>query len=83
MRTKYITPRISVDLDKSREIWNNGQSGDAHASLWADEGNKHVWLETNGDPICGESELREALFIEGVSSETIAQVVVGDFGSLI
>lgn len=78
MTTKAIMQGVTVDLDNSREVWNNGVPGDHRISLWADKGNEHVWLETNGDPIAGEVELRESLVALGFGVESIDRIVVGD-----
>lgn len=54
MSIKYITNRIAIDTDMTREIYDNGESGDQKVTLcqgFTEEGECHYYLETNGDPV--------------------------------
>lgn len=80
--TKYISNDTQIDLKESREVWSNGQYGDKRVALWADRDNVHVWAETNGDPICGEDDLRECLAEQGMDVGMIERVITGDLAGL-
>ena len=82
MKIKYLSNLVTVDLDKSAEVWSNGRCGDARVTLWADEGAAHVWAETNGDPVYGEDELRACLLTEGMDPATVEAVLIGDLTGL-
>lgn len=82
MTIKYLTSRTAVDVERSRCVWNNGKRGDERVELWADAGNAHVWAETNGDPVSQQDELADLLVAEGLTPESVALVVAGDFSAI-
>jgi len=73
MNIKTIAYGLKVDLDESREVWNNNHG----VALWASKGNLHIWLETNGDPVVCEDALRVALAAEGWSNARIRAALDG------
>lgn len=82
MKTKYISNDTQVNLDESRQVWDNGLRGDKRVTLWADRDNAHVWAETNGDPVCGADDLRALLLAEGMAVAMVERVIVGDLAGL-
>lgn len=77
MKIKYITSTIAVDLDKSRKICDWGK-GDARVELWADEGNAHVWLETNGGPVASRDGVVDLLVDCGMTNDAAHRVSQGE-----
>lgn len=54
MKTKHITNHIAIDTSMTREIYDNGETGDKKVTLcqgFTFEGECHYYLETNGDPM--------------------------------
>jgi len=54
MSIKYITKNIAIDTDMTREIYDNGETGDKKITLcqgFTEGGECHYYLETNGDPV--------------------------------
>ena len=54
MSIKYITNKISIDTDMTREICDNGEYGDKSVTLYqgfTESGECYYYLETNGDPV--------------------------------
>ena len=83
MTTKNLDNYTQVDLTESSSFWTNGEPGDARIELWADKGNVHVWAETNGDPVCGEDELRKLLLTTlEMDAEIVEKVLIGDLSDL-
>lgn len=74
---KYIGNSVTVDLGSSRMVRDWGR-GDAKVELWADAGNKHVWLETNGGPVNSVSDVTMLLLECGMDRRAVEAVVAGD-----
>jgi hypothetical protein len=80
MRERMIAPAVLVDPDNSHEVWRDGQFGNGRLSLGADEGGRHVWLETNGDPVADRGGMLAALEGEGLdpaAAEALLDVATG------
>ena len=77
MNAKYISSTVMVDLDKSRMVRDWGK-GDARVELWADEGNAHVWLETNGGPVASQDGVVDLLVDCGLTRDAAYRVSQGD-----
>jgi hypothetical protein len=74
---KYISNDDRVDMDKSRMVRDWGK-GAAKVELWADEGNAHVWLETNGDPVSSRDGIIDLLIECGVDRAAAERIADGN-----
>ena len=77
MNAKYISSTVMVDLDKSRKVCDWGK-GDARVELWTDEGNVHVWLETNGGPVASQDGVVDLLVECGMTNDAAHRVSQGE-----
>lgn len=82
MNTKYITNTTTVDLDTSREIWDNRRDGDASVTLWASIDEANIWAETSEGPVAEGLGLRELLESQGFESLVIDRILDGDLTDL-